>query len=120
MSKILIAEDEAALAKALELKLGQEGYETEHAGDGDEAITKLKGGGVDLLILDLVMPKTDGFGVLEAMKKEEIKTPVIVASNLSQVEDKKRVMDLGALDFFIKSDVPINDLVERIKKIVKP
>lgn len=120
MSKILIAEDEIALAKALELKLGQEGYVTEHAGDGDEAIAKLKAGGIDLLILDLVMPKTDGFGVLEAMKKEAIKVPVIVASNLSQVEDKDRVMALGALDFFIKSDVPINELVERIKKVVKP
>lgn len=120
MTKILIAEDDVALAKALELKFQHEGFETDHATDGAEAEVKLRAGGADLLILDLVMPKADGFDVLEMMKKEGMKIPVIVASNLSQVEDKDRAMKLGAVDFFIKSDIAISDLVDRVKNIVKP
>lgn len=118
MKKILIAEDEKPLAEALALKLGHAGYETVHAEDGEKAIELVSAGGIDLVILDLVMPKVDGFGVLEEMKEKGISVPVIVASNLSQKEDETKAKALGATDYFIKSDVPISELVEKVKAII--
>ena len=70
-----------------------------------------------MLILDLVMPKKDGFYVLTELRKLAIPTPVIVTSNLGQEEDKKRAKDLGALDYLIKSDTTLAAIIERIKKV---
>jgi DNA-binding response OmpR family regulator len=66
--------------------------------------------------MDLMMPVMDGFKLLEELKKTDIKIPVIISTNLSQEEDKKRVMDLGATDYFVKSDIPINEVIERVKQ----
>jgi DNA-binding response OmpR family regulator len=118
MKKILIAEDEKPLAEALALKLGHAGYETVRAEDGEKAVELILAGGIDLIILDLIMPKVDGFGVLEEMKEKGISIPVIVASNLSQKEDEAKAKTLGATDYFIKSDVPISELVEKVKAII--
>jgi len=114
--KILIAEDEKAIARALDLKLQHEGFETKVASDGKEALNLLQAENFDLVILDLIMPQLDGFGVLAGMKEKNIKTPAIVASNLSQQEDIDRAKELGAVDFFIKSDTPILQIVEKLKK----
>ncbi len=114
--KILIAEDEKPLSRALDLKLTNEGYEVTVAYNGVEAIEKLKTDKYDLLLLDLVMPELDGFGVLEEMKKNKIKVPTIVLTNLSQDQDREKVIKLGAKDFFVKSDSPISNIVKYIKK----
>ncbi|MCX6723243.1 MAG: response regulator, partial [Candidatus Staskawiczbacteria bacterium] len=82
--KILIAEDERAIAGALNLKLNHEGFESKVALNGREAMDNLQNEKFDLLILDLMMPQLDGYGVLTEMKEKGIKIPVIVASNLSQ------------------------------------
>ncbi len=117
--KILVAEDEKPMAHALQLKLGHTGFKVQIAADGEEALEILKKDSVDLMILDLIMPKIDGFGVLVEMKKRKDKTPVIIASNLSQDEDFDRAKEFGAVDFFVKSDVSINQLVKNIEKILK-
>lgn len=116
--RILIAEDEKPMSRALELKLQKSGFETRAAYDGDEALKFLESEKFDLLLLDLMMPKKDGFGVLTEMKKRGDKTPVIVSTNLSQTEDMTRVAQLGAKDYFIKSDTPINQVVEHIKEVL--
>jgi len=113
--KILIAEDEKPMARAMKLKLENEGYIADIANNGNEAVEGLKKG-YDLLLLDLMMPELDGFGVLEARKKNNIKTPVIVSSNLSQQEDFARAKELGAVDYFVKSDTPLTEVIERVKK----
>jgi DNA-binding response OmpR family regulator len=114
--KILVAEDEKPLAKALQLKLMNSGFEVEVAGDGAEALEKIKSTKYDLLILDLVMPGVDGFAVLTALKAENNPLPVLVISNLSQNEDIAKVKELGAKDYFIKSNVQLPEIVEYIKK----
>jgi len=119
MKKILIAEDEKPIAKAMELKLVHSGFEVQVAFDGEEALEALKKEEFDLVILDLIMPKRDGFSTLQEIKKRGIKIPVIISSNLSQEEDFKKAKELGAVDFFIKSNTPINDIVESIKKYLK-
>ena len=117
--KILIAEDEKAIARAMDLKLQYEGFETKVAVDGQQALDFLQAEKFDLLILDLIMPQLDGFKVLAAMKEKNIKTPVIITSNLSQQEDIDKAKELGAFEFFIKSDTPIAQIVEKIKNFFK-
>lgn len=114
--KILIAEDEKPMARALELKLNNSGYEAKAVYDGEEAVAALNKEKFDLMILDLIMPKLDGFGVLEKIKDKKLKTQIIVASNLSQEEDIDRVKSLGAVGFFVKSDTPINEIVGQVEK----
>ena len=116
--KILIVEDEKPMARALELKLNKSGFEAKALFNGEEALKILETEKFDLILLDLVMPKVDGFAVLTALKEREIETPIIVTSNLSQEEDFKRAKELGAKDYFVKSDTPIADIVEHIKKFL--
>ncbi|KKT35073.1 MAG: Two component transcriptional regulator, winged helix family protein [Parcubacteria group bacterium GW2011_GWA2_44_12] len=117
--KILIVEDEKSLADMLALSLKISGFEVKNAYNGDEAIEILKNEIFDLVMLDLVMPKKDGFTVLADMNATKIKTPVIVSSNLFQGEDVKRAKELGARDFFIKSNTAITDVVDYIATSLK-
>ncbi len=114
--KILIAEDEKPMANALGLKLSSAGYETTLVYDGEAAMAAVKDSSFDLILLDLVMPKKDGFFVLAELRKLRITAPVIVSSNLSQEEDIKRAKNLGAADYFIKSDTTLAEIVEKVKR----
>jgi len=120
MKKIIIAEDDNFLANAYRFKLTKSGYEIKITGDGVETLAALHAQKPDLLILDLVMPKKDGFMVLGEMKKDPnlAHLPVIVASNLMQKEDIDKAMALGATDYVVKSDLSLNQLIEKIKKAV--
>ena len=117
--KILIAEDEKPMAKALETKLNASGFEAKAVFNGNQAIKELEAGDYDLLLFDLMMPEKDGFSVLEDIKKKKIKVKVIVSTNLSQEEDKGKAMKLGAKDYFVKSDTPIKEVVENVKRVLK-
>ena len=114
--KILIAEDERPMARALELKLGNSGFETKAVYDGKEAYDELKENKYDLVLLDLVMPILDGFTVLEKLEEEGIKVPIIVLSNLGQEEDVTRAKGLGAKDYFVKSNISLSDVVVHLNK----
>ena len=114
---VLIVEDEKPLSHALELKLSSEGFKTQTADNGQQALDILKNGGVDIMLLDLMMPELDGFQVLQQIQQMQI-TPqpiVFVLSNLSQREDEERVLALGAKKFFIKSDTSLSTIVEEVK-----
>lgn len=118
IKKILVIEDEKPLARALELKLVHEGFEVNTALNGELALEYLKKEKFSLIICDLILPKIDGFEILKFINSNKIKTPVIILTNLSQAEDEKRVLDLGASNFFIKSNTPIAKIVEHIKKMI--
>lgn len=116
MSKrVLIVDDEKPLARALELKLTHEGLDAKAVYNGAEAIESLKSGHYDIVLLDLVMPGEDGFTVLTKIRDLKLKTSVIVSSNLSQEEDILRAKTLGAIDYLIKSDTTLANIVEKIK-----
>ena len=119
MKKILIIEDEKPMAKALELKLSHAGFEAKAVFNGEDGVNELSNNVYDLVLLDLVMPKMDGFSVLREIQKMNITTPVIVLSNLSQEADEEKVRELGAQDFFIKSNTPINFIIEKVTNILK-
>jgi DNA-binding response OmpR family regulator len=116
LGKVLIAEDEKALSRALQLKFSQAGFIAEVADDGEEALTLLRNGHFDVLLLDIMMPHKNGFEVLETMKAEGIKTHTFVLSNLSQTEDKARAESLGAAGFFVKANVPISLILGQVKQ----
>ncbi len=116
--KVLIVEDENAMAHALELKLAKSGFEPTVAQNGEAALTLVESQDFDLILLDIIMPKLDGFGVLEALKGRGVKAPVVMLSNLSQPDDDKRARSLGARDFLVKSNTPIADIVARAERYV--
>lgn len=121
MAKILVAEDDKFLASAYRVKLGKSGFEIKIATDGQEALDILETFTPDVILLDLIMPVKDGFTVLEELKKNDKwkNIPVIVASNLGQKEDIDKSMKLGATDYFVKSDMHINDVLEKINNSLK-
>lgn len=118
MAKVLIVEDEKSIAKVLSLKLNKEGIEADIAYNGQEALAKLSEGGYQCVLLDLMMPVVDGFGVLQELKTRGDKTPVLITSNLGQDEDIEKAKALGAKDYFVKADVSLTDIVAKIKNIL--
>lgn len=121
MSKILIIEDDPFLQGLEASKLTKDGYDILVASSGDEAMTKINEPGINLILLDLVLPNFDGFQILEKIRSTDaIKTlPVIVFSNLSETKDTKKAQELGATDFMVKSNFTLDELVDRIKMILK-
>lgn len=121
MSKILIIEDDPFLQGLESSKLAKDGYEITVASTGDEALEKINEAGINLILLDLVLPNFDGFQILEKIRNTEaIKTlPVIVFSNLSESKDVNKAQELGATDFMVKSNFTLDELEERIKMILK-
>ena len=120
MKKILVVEDDKFLSQAYNVKLTKAGFEVTIALDGDQAMKSLQTTMPDLIVLDLIMPVKDGFSVLEDVKKDPKlkKIPVIIASNLGQTEDINRGMTLGAVDYFIKSDLSLENLINKINSVL--
>lgn len=115
---VLIVEDERPLSHALEMKLKSQGYATKVVMNGKEALDELKSGTYDLMLMDLIMPILDGFGVLAEMSKQKLKVPVIILSNLGQDEDRAKAKALGAVDYFVKANTPIADILSRVKAAI--
>lgn len=102
------------MARALELKLNHSGFETKVVNDGQAAWEAIKKEKFDLILLDLMMPKMDGFEVLKSLKEKKDNTPVIIASNLGQEDDAQKAKSLGAKWYFVKSDTSINKIVDYV------
>lgn len=117
--KIIIVEDEKPMLKALTIKLQNEGFEVANSSNAEEFFEKIKAEKFDLILLDLMLPKVSGFEIMEKMKNDTNQTPIIVTSNLSQEEDKRRSKELGAIGYVVKSDTSLNEMVEKIKSFLK-
>jgi two-component system OmpR family response regulator len=118
---ILIVEDDSFLQGLASTKLEKEGFAVMGAGNSEEATKVLAATPPDLVLLDLVLPGTDGFGILKGIRENE-KTatiPVIVFSNLSEDKDVKHAKELGATDYMVKSNFTLDELADRIKEILK-
>jgi len=121
MNTILIIEDEDFLIRTLEDNLVPEGYTAYIAKNGEEAVLKIKENKPDIILLDILMPKKDGFYVLEERNKnpEWKLIPVIVLSNLGDDAAIKRALEMGANDYFVKSQHPIKEVVEKVKEYLE-
>ncbi len=116
--KILIMEDEKLLQDLLKKKLEKEGYDVFAVDDGEEGLKVIGNYMPDLLLLDIKMPKVDGFEVLEKIKKDKILSsiPVIIISNSGQIVEIKRAVSLGVVDYIVKVDFDPNEVIEMVKK----
>lgn len=115
--RILLAEDDRFLRKAAETMLKRHGFTVATAADGDEALRLARETPPDLLLLDLIMPKLQGFDVLQALKAspDTAGIPVIVLSNLGQDADIQLAREHGAVDYIVKSNIALDALVGRVR-----
>ncbi|MCX6712316.1 MAG: response regulator [Candidatus Vogelbacteria bacterium] len=119
--KVLIVEDDEFLRSLNAKRLETEGFKVVVAVDGQSAIDSIPKEMPNLIFLDLLLPGIDGFEVLKKIK-DDAKTkdiPVVVFSNLGQKEDIEKARNLGATDFLIKANFTLDDVVTKIKEILK-
>jgi len=118
--KILLIEDDPFLLSMYATKFELEGFEIIFAEDGEKALKVASKEKPDIILLDVLLPKMDGFEVLKELKKnEETKAvPVILLTNLSQRDDVEKGLALGAVDYLIKAHFMPTEVVEKIKKIL--
>ncbi len=118
-SKILLVEDDAGIASIYTLHLQAEGFIVEHAPNGEDALSAAVRFKPDLILLDVMMPKIDGFDVLDILRNTpqtaKIKIKIIMLTALGQPSDIEKAKTLGVEDYLVKSQVGIADVVARIK-----
>jgi CheY-like chemotaxis protein len=119
--RILIIEDEVTLNQALSEYLAGEELEVLSAMDGDEGLKIARAKKPDLILLDIILPKKDGYEVLEELKKDESteKIPVILLTNLESAEDVQKAFDKGATTYLVKSAYKMEDVTKKIKETLK-
>ena len=117
-ARVLLAEDDRFLRKAAEARLRQRGYAVIVAIDGEEALRLARTEAPDLILLDLIMPKMQGFQVLRALKEDAATAaiPVIVLSNLGQDRDIQQAMSDGAIAYYVKAHLSLKDLAEKVEQ----
>ena len=118
MKKILFVEDEPSLQKAISELLTQEGFKVLNASDGEEGLKFAAAEDPDLILLDLILPKKDGFEVLKELKADE-KTkdiPVIVLTNLEGIGDVEKALSLGAKTYLVKANYELEDVLKLVRE----
>ena len=117
LKKILLVEDDDALAAVYETRLDAEGFSVKRVANGEEDLSTALAYKPDLILLDVMMPKVSGFDVLDILRNtpETTSIKVVMLTALSQDSDKERAQSLGVDDYLVKSQVVIADVVERIK-----
>lgn len=114
--QILLIEDDPIILRMYSTKLTNSGFLVKEAADGQSALDLIGSFRPDIILLDLMLPKVDGFGFLEKSKDVLSGIPVIILSNLSQESDKNRAKLYGAVDFLVKADITPQDVVNAIQK----
>ena len=118
MKKILFVEDEPSLQKTISEVLVQEGFQVLSASDGEEGLRFAANENPDLILLDLILPKKDGFEVLKDLKADEKMKdiPVIVLTNLEGVGDVEKALSLGAKTYLVKANYELDDVLKLVKE----
>jgi DNA-binding response OmpR family regulator len=120
MAKILAAEDDKLISTSLCDALTAAGFEPTPAYDGEEAVAKAKEILPDLVLLDIMMPKLDGISVLWELKANPAtaKIPVVVLTNIGDVETISKIVEAGAVDYLLKSDQSVDDIIQKVKDVL--
>lgn len=114
--KVLLAEDEKRMNRALCEIMRQEGYEITSVENGEDALYEIEGGLYDIAVLDVMMPQMNGFEVVKRARAEGIRTPVIMLTAKGEIEDKVEGLDSGADDYLTKPFVP-KELLARLRAL---
>lgn len=117
--KVLIVEDDTMLADMYATKFSMENFVVEKAADGSDGIEKARTFKPDVILLDIIMPKIDGFGVLKQLRDVDTfkHTHILLLTNLGQEDDMKKGKDLGANDYFVKANHTPADVVEKVRQL---
>jgi CheY-like chemotaxis protein len=118
MTRIVVADDDRMFRKVAETTLRRQGYDVATASDGEEALQLIRSERPDMIVLDLIMPKLQGFDVLQTLKQDTLTSaiPVIVLSSLTQEQDKQEALDLGAVAYFNKTTFSMSELVKQVER----
>ena len=120
-NKILLIEDDPMIVRMYQRKFEKEGFQVTLAFNGEEGIEALKKEKPDIILLDIMMPKMNGIETLKAVKADpNLKDiPIVMLTNLGdRPEDVERCKELGAIDYWVKANISLKDVVEKIKKII--
>ena len=115
--KILLIEDDEFIAKMYSSKFEKSGFNFIIASDGELGLKRIEKEKPDLILLDIILPKKDGFEILKKCKEDNLNIPIILLTNLGQENNIKQGMDLGAKDYIIKAHFTPQEVVDRVKKI---
>jgi DNA-binding response OmpR family regulator len=120
MPKIILAEDDKLISASLVQGFTDAGFDATPAYNGEEAVAKAKEIKPDIMVLDIMMPKLDGIGVLWELKAdpELEKTPVVMLTNMSDAETVSKIMEAGCTDYLLKSDQSISQVVEKVQEVL--
>jgi DNA-binding response OmpR family regulator len=118
--RVLLVEHDRLLRKVCETTLAQRGFAVITATDGEEGLALARSDGPALVLLDLLMPKMPGIAVLEALKSDQATSsiPVVILSNSSREEDRRRAMELGAAGYYVKANLSLRMVAEEVEKLV--
>ena len=118
---ILIVEDDIFLAEIYQKKFEMEGFKVSMASNGEKGLADIKKKRPDIVLLDILLPKLDGFAVLEATKEDSsVKNiPIILLTNLGQKDDVQRGLDEGAVDYLIKTHFKPSEVVDKVRKVLE-
>ena len=119
--KILVVEDETALQQALTEFLAEENFAVVAAADGEQGLALAKSENPDLILLDIILPKLDGYAVLEELKKNAVtkNIPIVLLTNLECEDDIQKAFDKGATTYLVKSEYKLEDIVRKVKELLK-
>ncbi len=121
VKKILLVEDEEMLANMYQVKFQNDGFQLIKAGNGEEGLTLAEKEKPDMILLDVIMPKMDGFTVLKRLKENPATKdiPVLLLTNLGQDEDVKKGNELGAVGYLVKANITPSEVVAKVKETMK-
>ncbi|HZL34533.1 MAG TPA: response regulator transcription factor [Tepidisphaeraceae bacterium] len=116
--RILVAEDHPSLARSIANGLREEGFAVDLTFDGDEALRYALDAPYDCVVLDILLPGKTGWQILEAIRKKELKTPVLFLTAKDAIEDRVRGLNLGADDYLVKP-FAFEELLARVRAVVR-
>lgn len=121
MAKILFVEDDPLIVKIYSTRLTADGHQVLSAENGEVGLKVAEESLPDLVVLDIMMPKMDGFGVLEKLRADPrlAKIPILVYSNLAKEEEMARAQKMGATEFIVKANLSPTEMIEKIKTYLK-
>ncbi len=118
---VLLVEDDVFLANIYEKKFDLEGFKTSVADNGEKGLAEAKRKQPDIILLDILLPKLDGFAVLAKLKADPAtkQIPVILLTNLGQKDDVEKGLESGAADYLIKAHFKPSEVVDKVRKVLK-
>jgi DNA-binding response OmpR family regulator len=118
--KILIVEDDAVMREAVGEYMKEEGFEIVYASDGEEGVNLAKEKIPDLILLDIILPKKDGYEVIKDIKADEKakKIPIVLLTNLGSLSDVDKAINMGATTYLVKADYKLEEVAKKVKEIL--